>query len=107
MPGDFPFFIWNMAVFNSVRVICLINFSISSSLILGESGSNSVVCIFVFVYVLVYSVEKNASQCFRISKSFVVVVVVLYCVFFVAVLLFFVYVFAFFNQKIICLVFLV
>lgn len=59
MPGDFPFSIWNIAVFNSVGVICLINFSFSSSLILRERGSNSVSCIFVCVFVLVYSIEKN------------------------------------------------
>ena len=79
MPGDFPFSIWKIAVFNSVSVICLINVSFSLSLTLGLIVSDSVFRIFEYVCVLVYCDEKN-FQCFKIRKSFVIVVV-LSCIF--------------------------
>ena len=64
MPEYFPFSIWSMAVFNSVSDIFWVNFSFYSMLILGLIGFNNISCIYGFVCVLGYSVEKNIFSVF-------------------------------------------
>ena len=59
MGGDFPFSIWNMAVFNFVSVIWLIKFSFSSLVILSLAGFDSFSVICGFVFVLVYRLRKT------------------------------------------------
>ena len=57
MPGDFAFYIWKMAVFNSVSEIVWINLSFSSLVIFGLIAVKSFPCISKLACALVYKVE--------------------------------------------------
>ena len=61
MPGDFPFSIWKIAVFNSRKEIFCISFSFISLVIFGLIDCKSSCCNSELVCLLDYKLTKKVS----------------------------------------------